>query len=150
METALPILLFLGFLLGSMVLILICGMQRPREDEDDAPEELLQGLDLQAMPRFFGQPKSRLLNPVMVVVDEPMVRQLEEFLQRELELAEVFVGDPSLEHLHSRLREDEAGPRILERVEQYLRSEQQAVADFVSHPSIESLHDRFAPLPLAV
>jgi len=139
METALPMLLFFGFLIGFGVLILVCGYQS-REQERAEETHPLEDLALQGLPRFFGRPdQPTIVNPVAVVVDESTVQRLEEFLQGEMALAEVFVEAPSVEVLH-RPREAEPGVPLFERLESYLRREHEAAASFVSNPSVESLY----------
>jgi len=140
MESALPMLLFFGFLFGFGVLILACGYQS-REQELAEGSHSLENIALRGSPRFFGAPgQSAIANPVAVVVDESSVRRLEQFLQEEMALAEVFTGAPSVETLHGALKEAERNVSMLERLEGYLRREHEAASNFVLDPSVESLY----------
>jgi len=147
METALPMLLFFGFLLGFGVLILVCGYQS-REQERAENKNPLEDLALQGVPRFFGVAgQSAIARPVAVVVDESAVRRLEQFLQEEMALAEVFVQAPSADALHR--EQAQPGASLFERLENYLRREHEAAAGFVLNPSVESLYSPRGALSLA-
>jgi len=139
METALPMLLFFAFLFGFGLLIVVCGYQSREQERAETPS--LEDLALQGKPRFFGSAdRSAIANPVAVVVDESAIRRLERFLQEEMALAEVFVGEPSVEALHSTGAAEEPSATLFERLEAYLRREHQAAASFVLDPSVESLY----------
>ena len=148
METALPMLLFLAFLFGFAILILVCGYQS-RELEAAEAADSLENLALQGKPRFFGSAgQIAIANPVAVIVDESAIQRLECFLQEEMALAEVFVGAPSVEILHATSEQSEPTASLFERLENYLRREHQAAASFVLNPSVESLYgplEAFAP-----
>ena len=147
METALPMLLFFGFLLGFGVLILVCGYQS-REQEKAEDKNPLEDLALQGAPRFFGAAgQSAIANPVAVVVDESAVRRLEHFLQEEMALAEVFVHAPSTDALQP--EQPQPGTSLFERLESYLRREHEAAAGFVLNPSVENLYSPRGALSLA-
>ena len=140
MESALPILLFLGFLFGSTLLILVCGIQN-RAYEDAERSQTLGGLDLYELPRFFGPAtNARIANPVTLVVDEADLRSIEAFLRDEMELVELFVGDPTAERLHLEQSEAQRHPGLFERLDGYLAEEVAAAARFVSNPSPLGLH----------
>lgn len=151
MESALPLILFLVFLFGSCILILVCGIQGRSDESATEAQDLPALLDARAMPRFFGRPGERApANPVAVVVDEEVVHRVEGFLREELALAEVFLEAPTAAALHDQPEVEEPSASLVQRLEQFLRNEQQAAADFVSHPSVARLHGSFSAVPVSV
>jgi hypothetical protein len=141
MATALPLILFLGFLFGATLLILVCGIQS-RDEERAATGEDLATIELAAVPRYFARPgRAAPEAPVAVVVDESALRSLELFLREEMALAEVFVDDPTLEHLHERSpREREHRETVFRHLEGFLRGEDASVSEYVARPSVERLY----------
>ena len=151
LETALPILLFLGFLFGTTLLILICGIQSRELERSEQSEDPLAGLDLQTLPRFFGRPgEAAVPKPVAVIIDETLVHSVESFLREELALAEVFVEAPSVEGLHSKPATAEPAISWSGRLERHFLREQEVATEFVANPSVESLYGRFEAVPVLV
>lgn len=106
MESAWPILLFLGFLFGAMVLILSMGIRwREWEEEDSEPEPERPVVRVPQLggSRFFGSVEAHpLLGPVAMQDDAPageFERRLESYIQSECETAADFAASPSVEDL---------------------------------------------------
>ena len=149
MDSALPMLLFLGFLLGFGLMVLVCSYQSREQDRTEEPPTL-QELALQSVPRFFGQANApRIANPVALVIDEAAAQRLELFLKEEMAMAEFSLGDLATEAQHP--GDEETERSLFERLESYLRREQEAAANFVLNPSVESLYGPSGELaPVAV
>ena len=96
------------------------------------------------MPRFFAQPGDvEVAEPVAVVFDESYEHAVQEFLRAELALVEIFVDDPSVEHLHDATSEEQTFREAqIHSFEEYLRREAKGIGGFLAHPSVELLHGR--------
>jgi len=144
METATPMLLFLGFLFIGMWLMLVFSWQsaekerKLREAADAAPEDAVA-----AMPRFFADLPANGGGRT-APVDQDLVAQVERFLCEERGLARKFVRAPDLESLH-RGCVPARGPELIDEVTRYLAEERDLVRQFVAAPSIEFLHRLGAP-----
>ena len=143
METALPLLLFLAFLFGSGLLILISGIHS-REQERDEAARPLSSEELLGSPRFFATPASSGPRAAELRA-EGLVARVERYLSEQCSFAEEFVDDPSVEGLHDAcLAAPPSAETLFRRIEQHLERERAAVARFLSNPSVEYLH-RMAP-----
>lgn len=149
MESALPLLLFLGCLTGFTLLILVCGYwsieeERTRQQEEGA---LARG-DLQGVPpAFFATPARAVSAGPAVAIDHAVIETVERYLEDEQLLAREFVEDPSAErlHVHSRwaLMPTDS---VFDRVRLHLSRERELAEEFVSNPSVERLYGRAQPL----
>ena len=143
MESALPVLLFLAFLFGSTLLILVCGIKAKEEECGSVPLVAQEALRVQ---HFFAE-----LGPVVsadrpVAVDDGLVERFEQFVRSERAAAGQFVTEPSVERLYDAAG-DAGAPHIplVENVERYLRRELSLVAQFISEPSVDRLYGRCLP-----
>lgn len=150
MDSAIPLLLFLGLLMGFGVLVLACGIQS-REEERAAPcADPRRKPDLLANARYFARAGNpALADPAAVVVDRAVLERVEAYVRTELALAEVYVEDPSVEKLHESTA-GESRESLLQRLEGFLSREEALVAEFVSNPSIARLYESADPVAVAV
>jgi len=148
MESALPLLLFLGCLTGFTLLILVFGYRTIEEERAREEAEARASAELPQMTRsFFAAPARASGAPEAVPVDDSVVESVEKYLHDEQLLASRFVEEPSAERLHvhsqwSILPNDS----MFEGVEQLLSRERELAEEFVSNPSVESLYGQAHPL----
>jgi len=143
MESALPLLLFLGCLFGCTILILVCGYKNI-EEQRAQERERLSNRDLLVPQSFFGgrgRPGSRLQVPADL--GDALVEVVERYLRDEQLVVQRFIDEPSAERLHvhsqwSLLPNDSA----FERVERHLSRERLLAEQFASNPTVERLHGR--------
>ncbi len=143
MDSALPILLFLVFLFGSTLLVLICGMKAKEEERTSVPLAEQRAL---WEPQFLSELEPAVAASRSDSVDESLVERFEQFLRSEHQAAGQFVSEPSVEKLYDAT--SEVVPHripLVEHVERYLRRELSLVAQFISEPSVDRLYGRFVP-----
>ncbi len=136
METALPMLLFFGSLLGFGMLILICMQQSRDLEQADREAALKTERDLRATSL---SPASFLSGrPVSPEDEDSIVSSIEQYLQEQQTFARHFIEEPSVESLYRR-KEPEFARKAFERIEGFLKREQKIVKEFLSRPSVEML-----------
>ncbi len=140
MDDALPMLLFLGFIVGSMTLILVLGYQtRERElaaAEEEAPAP--RGALTATVPVCAAAATA-----TRSLAEGSTVARLEAHLRREHALAAAFVAEPTLERLLSSAHAPEDA-RVRD-LEGRLREEHFAVSGFVAEPSVRGLFRAVRP-----
>ncbi|MHC5009370.1 MAG: hypothetical protein ACYTG6_00290 [Planctomycetota bacterium] len=139
MESAVPLLLFLGFLFGSTLLILILGIQSREEEKREASEAEARSFDVRTGSSFFASLEPSAAVPGRAFAASGMMRRVEDHLSKERTLAAGFVTQPSMETLFqgSAPQADAAVVRL----EHFLQDECRQAAAFVSAPSAERLLD---------
>lgn len=143
MESALPLLLFLAFLFGSALLILVCGIQYR---EDERSPVLVARPEALRVRHFLEQLEPAVVASPSSVVDDVLIDRFEQFLRSERQAATRFVSEPSLANLYvpAGTWASRRTP-LVEQVERYLRKELSQVAQFVSEPSVQKLYGQFVP-----
>jgi hypothetical protein len=141
MDSAIPMLVFLGLLMVVGVLVLACGIQSREEERKARRADPRRRQDLLAGARFFAAAsESELADPVAVVVDRAQLTRVEEFLRAGLALAELHVADPGVQHLQEPATVRETHESLLHRLERFLDHEHTVVTEFVLNPSIALLY----------
>lgn len=143
MDSAIPLLLFLAFLFGGVVLILLMGYwSRDQEREDAAVEASLANETLLELPPAFFEKLAPAERKVLAAaVDDAIIEGVERFLRQEEAVAKSFAAEPSIERLHDvSERERRFGESLVERMEEYLRGELEQVTAFLLDPSVERLY----------
>lgn len=147
MESAWPLILFLAFLFGSMLLMLVLGYASIEKARDEAATtaSVTEAGQLR-IPRFFVQLGTDGRPAGVRELDADLVTSIERFLREEHRLAVEFVEDPFVSAPQPDSQEaGEPAEGLFERIERFLRSEQVLAAAFVSEPSVESLYGRLRP-----
>ncbi len=143
MDSALPLLLFLAFLFGSMLLILVFGCRDLAARFDDDAGEVGEGpgplpAGAATRPRFFGvagavaEPKSP-----RVAWAAPWA-SLEAHLRHEHTMASAFVAAPSLQMLSAGLGQQP--PPYLHQFEQHIQDEYRRVTEMIHPYPVKSLY----------
>ena len=146
MESAIPLLLFLGLMTGATLLILICGCLNQQEETAGDEQAAGGGLDLVEVPRFFARLEPQA-SPTAGPVDRELVERVVQYLHEEQILAAEFVDQPSVERLHGPAKwELVPDDSLRARVERHIRREQAQVREFISNPSVERLYGKARPL----
>ena len=141
MDSAIPMLVFLGLLMVVGVLVLACGIQSREEERKARRADPRRRQDLLAGARFFASARAdELADPVAVVVDRAQLARVEQFLCSELALAELHLADPSVQQLQEPASVRETHESLLHRLERFLDSEQAVVSKFVWNPSVALLY----------
>ena len=148
MASALPLLLFLGFLFVFVLLIVVTGyfsIAHQRGDPFHFQEHA--GEDSSLQPRFLADLRSSPESPPPKGAEaeqiDVLVRQIEGFLEKEYQVAQSFAAEPSVMHL--------LGPREgscrswIGQVQRHLKHEHQLVDRFVSAPSVDRLFEQPHP-----
>lgn len=136
MESAVPMLLFLGGLFFFGLLILVCGYQSRQLERGEVKGNPLAARDVHGTARFFAPVQSGGIFDESA--EKLYQRCLESYLADQRPFADRFVDEPSVETLLCR-SEFETPATISFRLECFLRKEQRAVAAFLSEPSVERL-----------
>ncbi len=140
MESAVPLLLFLGFLVGGLFLILYLGYRSVEEGERAKAEvEASPARAPLVRPLFFGalgppSPEARTAGARATVVD-----RIEDFLRGECGAAAVFGARPTMEALYGAVRAAPAAGEMVRALEDHVVRERAAVRGFVACPSVEAL-----------
>lgn len=143
MDSAIPLLLFLAFLFGGVVLILLMGYWSLDQDREDAVVEasLANEALLELPPALFQKLAPEERRVLAEAVDDAIVDGVERFLRQEEAVAQSFVAEPSIERLHDTSdRERRFGDSLVARMEEYLRGELEQVTAFLRDPSVERLY----------
>ncbi len=140
MESAVPLLLFLGFLVGGLFLILYLGYRSVEEGERAKAEAEASPARVPFVrPLFFGalgppSPEARAAGARATVVE-----RIEDFLRGECGAAAVFGARPTVEALYSPISAAPAAGAMVRALEEHVVAERAAVRGFVACPSVEAL-----------
>lgn len=150
METAIPLLLFLGLLMGGGVLVLACGIKSREEEREAQRSDPRTAHDLLADARFFAVAHaSALADPIAIVVERTALARVEAYLHGELALVELHMAEAGAETTREHASADESRESLLQRLERFLDREQTLVAEFVSDPSVARLYQSADLVPVA-
>lgn len=141
MESAVPMLLFLGALLGFGFLIMYCLYQ---DKELERAEQEAGSRPVREVPAASG-----FFQPIEDDGREgsdaagPGIRNLEQYLRTQETLATGFVNQPSVDRLLRRPG-SEIPTRVFDCIERFIRNEEQLVMLYLADPKVECLHLREA------
>jgi hypothetical protein len=139
MESAVPMLVLLGFLFVSMILILALGYQSREEERRSAETaQAVQGLRVLEGPRFFARMESPIPSGPVVLDSGALLRHLEEHLRYEHRIADDFARHPSVDRFVPAYAAH--AERVARELELHIRSESLAATAFVQEPSAMSLY----------
>ena len=142
MDTAWPMLLFLAALMGSGMLILICGIQSHEDEAEDLAGKSTES-PLARDRSFFATLESAFASPR--ARDEDVVHDVEQHMRRQSEVVARFVERPSIDRLHnSDIPQPEPEMSLFCTIQKYLELERQLAEQFVSDPTLDRLHGRCA------
>jgi hypothetical protein len=147
MESALPMLLFLGLLFFFTLAILVSGYAS-REQERAERGELTIAELFGATPLLAPLSASPLVSEKQV--DPRLVTRIERHVRSEHAIASAFCCSPSPRILHERLSATPApGDAWFEELRGFLARERAAVMRFLSSPSVSLLHPQPVPAPIS-
>lgn len=145
MDSAWPLLMFVAGLMGSGLLILICGVQT-REEERAEDADL--GVSPAPERSFFATLSAAF--DVPAEVDEAVVESVQQHLRRQAEVATRFVERPSIVAFHD-VAEDavlKTEESLFQRIQSFLERERALAREFVSNPSLARLHGQLQPVTI--
>lgn len=149
MESALPMLLFLGLLFFFTLAILVSGYTGREQERAERGELTIAEL-------FSATPLLAPLGPLAATgvvgekqVDPRLVTRIERHVRSEHAIASAFCCSPSPRVLHERLSPTPApGEAWFEELRGFLARERAAVMRFLSSPSVSLLHP--GPVPAVI
>ena len=145
MESAVPLLLFLGFLFGSMLLILIFAgrgiadrFNEPGVAESPEPAAARDG------SRFFADMGVTPDAPAYQTTWAMPWKSVEAHLRHEHEMASAFVAAPSLQMLFAHSSPEQTP--YADRLERHVQDESRRVTDLIQRSPTKSLYPNTRPL----
>jgi len=143
MDSVWPLLMFLAGLMGSGLLILICGIREREQERAEHPE-----LTMPPVPErsFFATLGAAFEIPPEL--DPALVRGVEEQLRRQTAVASRFVEQPSIVAFHDVSEEAdlETEQSVFQRIQSFLERERILVGEFLIDPSLNRLHGQLQPV----
>ena len=136
MTSAIPMLLFLGGLMGFGYLMMYCLFQGKELERAEQEAALQKGGELPASSGFFLLAEEAAPSSP---AEGATIHSLEDYVRDQQRYAEHFVDQPSVTRLYER-SDSELSSRLLHRIEEFLRDEELLVREFLSDPTIERLH----------
>ncbi len=137
MESAIPMLIFLGGLLGFGFLIMICVQQSVDMERADAAAREQEQAAVATGKVALRQEEAPA--PQIEAIDAPLLERLRAHVLAERRSVRSFVSAPS-RHTLLTFRPSEGVEGLLQQVQEFLRCEQRAVHDYLASPSAERLH----------
>lgn len=145
MDSVWPLLMFLAGLMGSGLLILICGIRDREQERAENPELAMPPVRERS---FFATLAEAFEIPPEV--DPGLLQGVEEHLRRQTAVATRFVDQPSIVAFHDAAEEAELATEqsLFQRIQSFLEQERILVGEFVGDPSLNRLHGQLQPVAL--